>query len=116
MIHQKMMTRVEQQIASAKETRFRFLSPGKLVDKLKRSTDRSLIMSFEREIKTPPILKVAQSTTLQNPLNESYNNEATSTVSSNDEQDCIIPKKMEKKNISLRNRRNIMTNQFFRSL
>lgn len=111
-----MMTKVEQQIASAKETRFRFLSPGKLVDKLKKSTDKSLILSYEREIKTPKPIHLAQSTRLRNPLNESENYEGNSTESSGEDQDCIILRKIQTRNKSSRNRRNLTKNQFFRSL
>ncbi|CAI2386900.1 unnamed protein product [Moneuplotes crassus] len=116
-IHQEMMTKVEQQIAKAKETRFRFLSPGKLMKKLQRSIDRSLIMSLEREIKAPNPQNVAHSTVLNNPLlNESNNCEPNCTDSLGEEQDLLILKKIGSKKKSSRNRRNLQANQFFRSL
>lgn len=111
-----MMTKVEQQIASAKETRFRFLSPGKLVGKLRKSTDKSLILSYEREVRTPRPLHLAQSTRLQNPLNESGNYEVDSTEGSGEDQECIILRKIQNRGKESRNRRNLTKNQFFRSL
>lgn len=112
-IHQEMMERVEQQIASAKETRFRFLSPGKLVGKLKKSMDRSLIMSYEQEVKSPRKLKVNQSATLQNPLSESTNYEMNSTDSS--DADNPILKKVQQV-VTSRNQAPINGGHMFRSL
>eukprot|EP00343_Euplotes_focardii_P002870 CAMPEP_0205805942 /NCGR_PEP_ID=MMETSP0205-20121125/9303_1 /ASSEMBLY_ACC=CAM_ASM_000278 /TAXON_ID=36767 /ORGANISM="Euplotes focardii, Strain TN1" /LENGTH=198 /DNA_ID=CAMNT_0053077939 /DNA_START=82 /DNA_END=675 /DNA_ORIENTATION=- len=77
-IHFDMVNKVSQQIAAARETRFRFMSPGKLIGKLKASFDSNLLLSGEVNLKSlksrkkPPNVFKFPNPLEDNPSSETY--------------------------------------------
>jgi len=47
-----MANRVEKQVAAARGARFRFMSPGKLFGKLKESTEGSVMLSSDKNLRS----------------------------------------------------------------
>ena len=113
-IHKNMMSKVEHQVAAAKEARFRFMSPVKLFSKLKESSDKNMLRSFERDLRS---ISGLQNPSLSfhklNPLEESvFLNSDSENSSDND----IIQLQRIEQVKSSRNRRNLNKNNFFKSI
>lgn len=91
------MSKVEQKIIAAKESRFRFMSPTKLFSKIKNSTNKNFIKCFERDIKSIPRFQnpvPSESLHLLNPLEENSISE-THSVDKSEENEVTQLHKIE---------------------